>query len=64
MPTVQGNDASCLIMLSCHVLSCSLCTTELFAAFDVDADGSVGLDEFESLIAAVLNNQHSAGEGR
>jgi len=39
-------------------------TTELFAAFDVDADGSVGLDEFESLIAAVLNNQHSAGEGR
>ena len=48
-------------VVSCLVLSCL--QTELFAAFDVDADGSVGLDEFESLIAAVLNNQHSAGEG-
>ena len=33
---------------------------ELFTLFDSDGDGCIGLDEFESLVATILDNYKQA----
>ena len=42
------------VFLSQHGVATPIEVERIFASFDSDGDGAIGLDEFESLVATVL----------